>query len=105
MNDKEEQIRNVESEILNCKNKLGRMKKRIPLAILGGIGFALLFPFMPGLRGRRPMIENWEYDNAVIFSAVIFAIVYPIAYTMGKNQTEKKMRELKLKKHLIEKKN
>jgi hypothetical protein len=81
------------------------MKKRIPWAILGGIGFALLFPFLPGRRGRRPMIENWEYHNAVIFSAVIFAIVYPIGFTMGKNQTEKKLRELKLKKHLIEKEN
>lgn len=73
------------------------------MAILGGIGFAILFPFLPGRRGRRPMIENWEYDNAVIFSTIIFVIIYPIAYTMGENQTEKKLRELKLKKHLIEK--
>jgi len=79
------------------------MKKRIPLGILIGVVFALLFPYLPGRRGRRPMIETWEYSNAVIFSAVIFAIVYPIGYVIGKNKLEKKLRELKLKKHLIEK--
>ncbi|XLS30834.1 hypothetical protein ACJD0Z_08370 [Flavobacteriaceae bacterium M23B6Z8] len=65
------------------------MKKQIPLAILGGIGFALLFPFLPGRRGRGPMIENWECVNAVIFCAALFAITYPIAFTMRKKQTEK----------------
>lgn len=89
--------------MLDCRNKLDRMKKRIPLGILMGIVFSFLFPYLPGRRGRRPMIETWDYHNAVIFSAIIFAIIYPIGYSMGKNKIEKKMRELKLKKHLIEK--
>jgi len=96
-------IRNVDSEILNCRNKLDKMKKRIPLGIIIGIAFSLLFPYLPGKRGRRPMIETWEYHNAVIFSAIIFIIIYPIGYTMGKSKLEKKLRELKLKKHLTEK--
>ena len=87
----------------DCQNKLDRMKKRIPLGILICIALAFLFPYLPGRRGRRPMIETWDYNNAVIFSAVIFAIIYPIGYTIGKNKLEKKLRELKLKKHLFEK--
>ena len=75
----------------------------IPLGILIGIAFSFLFPYLPGRRGRSPMIETWEYHNAVLFSAVIFAIVYPIGYAMRKSKLEKKLRELKLKKHLIQK--
>ena len=89
--------------MLDCRNKLDRMKKRIPLGILIGFIFSFLFPYLPGRRGRRPMIETWDYHNAVIFSAIIFAILYPIGYSMGKNKLEKKLRELKLEKHLIEK--
>ncbi|MCR8668055.1 hypothetical protein NO995_10205 [Aestuariibaculum sp. M13] len=81
------------------------MKKRIPLGILIGIGFSFLFPYLPGKHGRRPLIETWDYHNAVIFGAVIFAVIYPIGYSIGKNKLEKKLRGLKLKKHLIEKEN
>ncbi|PXX30689.1 hypothetical protein C7972_102318 [Arenibacter sp. ARW7G5Y1] len=35
------------------------------------------------------MIETWEYSNAVLFSAVIFIIIYPIGYVIGKNKLEK----------------
>ena len=79
------------------------MKKQIPIRILIGVIFAFLFPYLPGRSGRRPMIETWEYSNAVIFSAVIFAIIYSIGYSIGKSKLEKQLRELKLKKHLIEK--
>jgi len=98
-----ERIKNVESEMLDCRNKLNQMKKRIPLGILIGIGLSFLFPYLPGRHGERPMIETWGYHNAVIFCAIIITIVYPIGYIIGKNKIEKKLRELKLKKHLIEK--
>jgi len=75
----------------------------IPLGILIGIAFSFLFPYLPGSRGRRPMIEAWEYQNAVIFSAIIFIIAYSIGYLLKKEKLEKKLRELKLKKYLIEK--
>lgn len=99
LNDK---IKSVESEILDCRDRLERMKKRVPLGILTGIGFSLLYPYLPRRHGGKPMIETWNYHGAVLFSAVIFAIVYSIGYSMGKNKLEKKLRELKLKKHLIE---
>jgi len=94
-------IENVDSEMQSCQNKLVRIKKMIPIGILIGIAFSFLFPYLPGRRGRSPMIETWEYHNAVLFSAAIFAIVYPIGYAMRKSKLEKKLRELKLKKHLI----
>lgn len=99
----DKEIENINAEIRNCQDKLKRMQKKIPWGILGGIIFSFLFPFIPGLRGRRPMIENWEYQNAVLFCAIIYIIIYPIGYTKGKNKAEKKLRELKLKKYLIEK--
>ncbi|MFS4456821.1 hypothetical protein [Maribacter sp. 2304DJ31-5] len=68
------------------------MKKRIPWGILGGIAFVFIFPFLPGRRGRRPMIESWEYHNVVIFSAILYVIVYPIGYVIGKNKIEKRLR-------------
>ena len=102
MDNLNDRIRNVVFEMSDCQNKLDRMKKRIPLGIVIGIVFAFLFPYLPGRRGRRPMIESWEYNNAVIFSAVIFIIIYPIGYQIGKSKLQKKIRELKLKKHLIE---
>lgn len=105
MNSKDERIIQVEFEISSCQNKLNNMKKRIPWAILMGVLFALLFPFLPGSRGSRPIIENWEYHHALLFCAIIFVVVYPIAYTIGKTKLEKKLKELKLKKHLIEKEN
>ncbi|MGY0393280.1 hypothetical protein ACW5R3_12065 [Bizionia sp. KMM 8389] len=103
MKEIKDRIKNVESEMLDCRKKLDRMKKRIPLGIILGLGFSLLFPYLPGKRGRSPMIETWEYQNAVLFSAAFYAITYPIGYSIGKNKLEKKLRELKLKKHLIEK--
>ncbi|QSS96686.1 hypothetical protein [Psychroflexus sp. ALD_RP9] len=100
---KNNQIENVDYEIQRCQNKLVRIKKMIPLGILIGIVFSLLFPYLPGRRGRRPMIETWEYQNAVIFSAIIFIVAYLIGYLFKKDKLEKKIRELKLKRHLIEK--
>ena len=98
-----DQIKDTESEMRTCQYKLDRMKKRIPFAILVGIAFVLLVPFVPGRRGRRPSIETWGYTNAVIFASVVFVFMYVISYVMKKSELEKKLRELKLKKHLLEK--
>lgn len=99
----DKEIENINAEIINYQDKLKRMQKKIPWGIFGGFVFSFLFPFIPGRRGRRPMIENWEYQNAVLFCAIIYIIIYPIGYIMGKNKAEKKLRALKLKKYLIEK--
>jgi len=90
---KNNQIENIDSEINNCQNKLKRLRKKVPWGILGRIVFSFLFPFIPGRRGRRPMIESWDYHNAVMFCALVYVIVYPIGYTMGKNKLEKRLRE------------
>ena len=98
-----DQIRNVNCEILDCKKKLMRLRKMIPVGILMVIGFSLLIPYIPNKSNRIPMIDTWGYQNAVIFSAVICFIVYLVSYSVAKNKLEKDLRELKLKKHLIEK--
>ncbi|WP_420574001.1 hypothetical protein [Kordia sp.] len=103
MKELNDEIKNIESEMLECRNALIRMKKRIPLGILACIGFCFIFPYLPGRRGRKPMIETWGYQNAVLFGVVIFPIVCAVCYIMAKSKLEKKLRELKLKKYLAEK--
>ena len=49
------------------------------------------------------MIEHWDYENALIFVVIVFIITYLIAYSWRKNKITKRHRELKLKKHLLEK--
>ena len=64
---------------------------------------SLIIAMTFGFAGAAFAQDSFEYNNAVIFSALIFIIVYPIGYQIGKNKLQKKIRELKLKKHLIEK--
>ena len=104
MEELNDQIKIVEAEILECRNKLNRKKKRIPLLIFIGIALSFIFPYLPGRRGRRPMIEFWEYHYAVLFCAVIIASVLAISYSMDKTKLEKNLRALKLRKYLIEQK-
>ncbi len=103
MEDIHQRINHVNAEMSRYQNQLYGMKKRIPVLILIGTVFAFLFPYLPGRYGRPAMVDTWGYSNAVIFNAVIFAIVYLIGYSMRKNEIEKKLRELKLEKYLIEK--
>ncbi len=103
MTETEEKLELVESDILACGSKLQKMKSRVPLAIVVGIIFSFIFPFMPGHRGKEPLAEQWGYQNAVIFSATVLFIAYPIGYILRKERIEKKLRQLKLKKHLIKK--
>lgn len=97
-----DRIKTINAEMLKCQHKLDRMKKLIPLALLVGIIFSFTLPFIP-TRGRKPMTETWVYTNAVIFSAFLYAIIYPASYIIGKQRLKKKLRELKLEKHLLEK--
>lgn len=85
-----QQLKNVDAEIQDCQNKLERMKKRIPLTIFICVVFALVFPFLPGSRGRRPMIETMEYTEAIVFLAIVFSIIYPISYLIKNNKLQKK---------------
>lgn len=48
------------------------------------------------------MLEDFGYENSVVFCVVFYAIIYLIGYATDKSKLEKELRELKFKKYLIE---
>ncbi|WP_339882541.1 hypothetical protein [Polaribacter vadi] len=64
----------------NYKEQLESSKKslkkiyfiNIPISIILGIIYSLYSPYLPGRRGRPPMIERMEYSDAILLSAFIF---------------------------------
>ncbi|MFS4494569.1 hypothetical protein [Maribacter sp. 2308TA10-17] len=101
-----DEIRTLEEadfEILSTENKLKNLPNRVIREILLLTGLAIIFPFLPGKFGRRPMIENWDYSDALIFVVIIFVVTYIGILSWRKNRLNKRMRELKLKKHLLHK--
>lgn len=95
-------LEDVQFEISSAESKLKNLPKTVIREILILTGVAILFPFLHGKYGRRPMIENWEYDNALIFIVIVFVITYVLAHSWRKDKLSKRLRELKLKKHLLE---
>ena len=98
-------LEDVKLEISKTKNRLSNLPKNIPKEVFMLVGFAVVFPFIPGKRGRKPIIENWEYSHSLIFVSIIFTIIYIITYHWRKDKLEKRARDLKLKQHLLEKEN
>lgn len=94
-------LNDIKFEIKISEKRLINMPKKVLKEILGLIVLAIIFPFLPGKRGRKPMVENWEYDYALIFVAILFFIIYLITYYWRKEKLEKRIRELKLKQHLL----
>ena len=95
-------VEEVTFEISETKRKLEELPKRVVKEIIFLTVVAIIFPFLPGRRGRKPMIENWEYSNALVFISILFAIVYLISYFWRKDKLERRMRELKLKEYLMQ---
>ncbi|NQX81900.1 MAG: hypothetical protein HRT66_07905 [Flavobacteriaceae bacterium] len=102
MNSIKERTVNVDSQISICHNKLIKKRNKIPLGIVIGIVFSFIFPYIPGRHGRKPMLEDFGYENSVVFCVVFYAIIYLIGYATDKSKLEKELRELKFKKYLIE---
>jgi hypothetical protein len=97
-------IEDVNFEMSETKHRLKDLPKKVVKEIFILTGLAILFPFIPGKRGRKPMVENWEYSNALIFVAILFTLTYIIAYYWRKDKLIKRIRDLKLKEHLLQKK-
>lgn len=79
--DEIETVNEVESEILSTEQELKNLPKRVIREVLLLTGLAIIFPFLPGRRGRRPMIENWDYEYALIFVVVIFVFTYLLIHS------------------------
>ncbi|MEL7271659.1 MAG: hypothetical protein AAGL34_18945 [Bacteroidota bacterium] len=90
-------------ELANAERKLKDLPKKVFKEVLILTGVAILFPFLPGKRGREPMIKSWEYDDALIFTSSIFGLTYIIGYFWRKEKLQKRIRELKLKEHILSK--
>ncbi|MEP2935742.1 MAG: hypothetical protein ABJM06_14985 [Gilvibacter sp.] len=105
MSNLDQQTRIVESEILACQTKLQRMKMQIPWVILSGVAFSFIAPFIPRRRSQITFVEEYGYSFAVILFAIMYGIVYLIFFNAVIDKTKKRLRKLKLKKHLLEKEN
>jgi hypothetical protein len=97
MTDKQKEIEEINSKILKAENLIKKLKKNIPFAIGGGLIFSFIFPYIPGRRGRKPMIETWEYTNAVIFSLILFFTIYLCSYFYLIDNNKKEIETLKRK--------
>ena len=75
----------------------------MPLRFLGGIAMGFVFPFLPMGRNSNELFKNIEYHYAVLISMVGFVAIFIGAFIDQKNRSEKKIRDLRLKRHLIEK--
>ena len=89
-------------EYNDCSEDVKKLKRKIPYYI--GVVLILPFfhPYIPGRRGRPALIERMEYHEAVIFGFVVMTITLSIFYFWKMDNLKKRLRELKLKKHLTE---
>ena len=94
----------IESEIGKCENKISKFKKRIPITIIVGIIFPFIYPYLPRKYGRKPLIEEWEYNSSVIFLISVYFITFVIIYFYIVERNKKKIESLKRTKFSIENK-
>ena len=95
MTDKQKEIEDIRARGLKAKNSIKKLKKNVPFAIGGGLIFSFIFPYIPGRRGRKPLIETWEYTNAVIFSLILFFTIYLFSYFYLIDKNKKEIETLK----------
>lgn len=90
MTEEEKRIENIDSKILKGERVIKKFKKNRPFAIGGGVVFSFIYPYIPGRHGCKPMIETWDYANAVGFMLVLYFAIYLIAYfyLIDKNKQE-----------------
>jgi hypothetical protein len=104
MTEKQKRIEEIDSKILKAEKFIKKFKKNIPFAVGGGFIFSFIYPYIPGRRGRKPMIETWEYSNAVMFMLVIYFGIYLISYFFLIDKNKKEIESLKRTKISIENK-
>jgi Na+/melibiose symporter-like transporter len=98
MNKNKDEISKVDFEIEKYKKKIIKLKKNAPFAIIGGLLFCFIYPYLPRRYGRKPLIEQMEYFNAVLFIGVIYFIIYAISYFYLIDKYKKEIETLKRRK-------
>ncbi len=66
----------------------------IPISIVVGVAYSFYSPYLPGRRGRPPMIERMEYSDAVFQSAFIFFSILLISFYFIISRKKNKINEL-----------
>jgi len=66
----------------------------IPISIIVGILYSIYSPYLPGRKGRPPMIERMEYSDAVLQSAFIFFSILLISFYLIISRKRNKINEL-----------
>lgn len=99
----ESKIEQVHREIEIEKTKFSKFKRNLLIGTIICIPLLFIYPYMPGRRGRPPLIETMDYTHAIIFIGILWAIVIPLSYFWNKENHRKKIKALKIKKrHLVE---
>lgn len=94
-----------EKELNNKLKELRRIYSlKIPIAILFGVLFSLIYPYLPRKGGRPAMIDVMDYSTAVIQSAILIFIILLISYYWVISKKKKEIENLEREVHL-EKKN
>ena len=89
----------------NYKEQLESSKKslkyiyiiNIPISIILGIIYSVYSPYLPGRRGRSPMIERMEYSDAILQSAFIFFSILFVSFFFLISKKKKKINDLERK--------
>lgn len=102
MNTKEQRIQRITNDILDVEDNFKSYKRWIPLRFLGGIATGFVFPFLPMGRNSNELFKNIEYHYAVLISMVGLVAIIIGVYIDQKNRSEKRIRDLRLKRHLLE---
>jgi len=104
MKEEQKRIENIDSKILKGERVIKKFKKNRPFAIGGGVVFSLIYPYLPRRHGRKPMIETWDYVNAVGFMLVLYFTIYLIAYFYLIDKHKQEIESLKRTKMTIKNK-
>lgn len=85
----------IDKELDKKKKALKRIYKfTIPIAIIGGLVYSFAYPYLPRKNGRKPIIEEMEYYDAVIQNAVLFFFLLFISMYYVIHKKKKKIKEL-----------
>jgi len=55
----------------------------------------LVMPYLPGRRGKPPMIERMDYTDAVIMCAVVFTLAIGISWIWQNHKYNEEFRKLR----------
>ena len=95
MNDKKDRILEINSEIDTLEKKVAKFKSRTPYAIIVGVLFSFIYPYVPRKYGGKTMVEDWDYLNAVFFMAVMYFVIYVISYYYVADKNRKTIESLR----------